>query len=115
MTSEESAWDGGFFTDNQHTVEPSVTSPAPTQKSAGSGAFNQRAAKSAESTGIKYEAPARSTRLPCKIPTFHAAYPRPIAAAASKRCQSASGRKTIVVSPRNPYITQRVSATSIKK
>ena len=46
---------------------------APIQNEPGSGTRSSTAASEAESTGMKYDAPARMVTLPCRMPTFHAA------------------------------------------
>lgn len=54
-------------------MDPAQTMDAPFQKADESGVRKRVAARAAEHTGMKYEAPARTVTLPCRMPTFQAA------------------------------------------
>ena len=58
---------------SQHRIDPATTIAAPFQNVRDSGACSSAAARAAENTGMKYDAPANTVTLPCKMPTFHAA------------------------------------------
>src|SRR5690606_7366262 len=72
--SPDCADSGGFArVANQQRIDPMQTMAAPCQNDSDSGVRNSTAARAADSTGMKYEAPARTVTLPCRMPTFHAA------------------------------------------
>ncbi|VUZ24417.1 Uncharacterised protein [uncultured Comamonas sp.] len=58
---------------SQHRIAPPQTMAAPCQKAQDSDAPSSHTDSAEDSTGMKYEAPARMVTLPCRMPTFQAA------------------------------------------
>ena len=56
----------------QHRMAPPHTMAAPCQNASDSGARSSKVDSAADSTGMKYDAPASTVTLPCKMPTFQA-------------------------------------------